>query len=55
MALTQTITARRMAAAGVPFHDAHWYFSVARPRNFRGEGDVERANRILLQTVHVKH
>lgn len=55
MALTQTITARRMAAAGVPFQDAHWYFSVARPRSFRAPGDVERANRILLATVNVRH
>lgn len=55
MALTQTITARRMAAAGVSFTDAHWYFSIARPRHFRGPGDVERANRILLKTVHVKY
>lgn len=51
---TQTITAQRMAAAGVPFYDAHWYFSIARPRAFRRPGDAERATRILLQACSVK-
>jgi len=52
---TQTITAQRMAAAGVPFYDAHWYFAIARPRGFRRPGDAARASKILLKTCTVKH
>lgn len=52
---TQTISARRMAAAGVPFHDANWYFMIGRPRGFRGQGDADRASKILLKTCTAKH
>lgn len=52
---TQTITASRMAAAGVPFNDANWYFTIGRPRGFRVPGDADRAAKILLQTCSQKH
>lgn len=52
---TQTITANRMASAGVPFDEAHWYFTVGRPRGFRGPGDAQRATNILQKVVEVKH
>lgn len=52
---TQTITATRMAAAGVSFSDANWYFTIGRPGGFKGPGAAERASKILLQTCKVKH
>lgn len=53
--MTQTITAERMQAAGVPLEEARWYFSVGRPRGFRGPGDAQRARGILHKTNQVRH
>ena len=41
----------RMQTAGVPFEDSHWFYTVARPRKFTGEGDARRAQRILRQVA----
>jgi len=41
----------RMKTAGVPFEDSHWFYTVARPRRFKGEGDAKRAQRILRQVA----
>lgn len=48
----QTITTdvnilQRMAAAGIPFQDAHWYYCVARPRGFLRPAEMVRACSIL--------
>lgn len=37
----------RMAAAGVPFHDAHWFHCVARQRGFLSPAEQRRARDIL--------
>lgn len=52
---TQTITAERFAAAGVPLKDARWYFAEGRPSGFRAPGAAARATRILKLACAVKH
>jgi hypothetical protein len=52
---TETITAERFAAAGVPLKDARWYFAQGRPNGFRAPGAAERATKILQKACAVKH
>ena len=45
-ATTATLLSR-MAKAGIPLSEAHWYHTVGRPRQFKAPGDVPRMRSIL--------